>query len=282
YNGTGWAYYFQGSGEIQVASRSFYATAPDTFSLEMSPAEPAVLAEVLRPRTLLDLQDAAVGPDAREAVANATALFASHGRVPHLVNPGILGHLNGSLGDRRLDPSGVSLVRTGSWEANVSPTGIQGTPPVHYLAADGGFAPGGEDPVSIPWWLVGILWLVALVSLGLRARPEAGGFPLWVGALAVVGLFLAWDLRFGSITGTHLTTVDGASIGMVMALAGFQLLALLVAAGLLLAPLSLSLPRWLPPRFERWGRAGAYLAFLFLVLVLPGIVMAAGLLVARL
>lgn len=287
YNGSDWVFYFEGSqdGQVGLVAEGLYAGLRDPVDLDVRETDVDALETVLEPRRLLDLQDAAIGADAREPVDNATALFADRGRVPDLVNGALLGHANGTLGGRELDPETVTTVRVDSLTAQADPQGITGQASVLYRAQGGAISAGLEDPAGVPWVVIAVLVVVAgLAWLAGWDPATTGARERWgLRGLAVGGL-LVWDLRFGSVTGTSaLSTLgDGWDLGVFLALLGFELIAAGLAAVAFYAPASVGLRRGLPPSLNRWGRLGAATVWVLVLVLFPALVIAMGQLVARL
>jgi hypothetical protein len=105
YNGTGWIFYLEASGAVTVNSAGTWADYRERVAVNLTPAGTGPVQRSLEPKVLLDLQDAILGPEAREPVRNATRLFADYGRIPQLVDGAALGFLDGRLAGRSSTPT---------------------------------------------------------------------------------------------------------------------------------------------------------------------------------
>lgn len=287
YNGTDWIFYFQGDQDdrFRLAAQGLFGGLPEGVDVELSEADVDRLRQILDPERLLDLQDAALGADAREPIRNATALFADRGRVPGLLNGALLGHVNGTIGDRSPDPGAVTVVRVDRLVGEVQPQGITGQTTVLHWSQGGAIGQGLDDPAEVPWVWIAVLFVLAGLAwlLGWAPAKPPGWEPWVAGSLAVVGV-VAWDLRFGSVMGTSgiERLLEGGDLGVLMALVGFELIAAGLTALAVYLPLKVGLRRGLPPRWNRWGRLGAATAWGLVLVLLPATVIVIGQLVARL
>lgn len=287
YNGTDWVFYFQGDqdGRFHLAAQGLFGGLREAVDLEVSEADTDRLRPVLDPERLLDLQDAALGADAREPIRNATALFADRGRVPGLLNGALLGHVNGTVGARTPDPGAVTVVRVDQLNGEVQAEGITGQANVLHWSQGGAISQGLDDPAQVPWVWIGVLFAVAGMAwlLGWTPAKPPRWEPWAVTSLAVVGM-VAWDLRFGSVMGTSGLEglVQGGDLGVILALLGFELIAAGLTALAVYLPLKIGLRRGLTPRWNRWGRLGAATGWALILVLLPATVIVIGQLVARL
>ncbi len=284
YNGTGWIFYLEATGTLSLAADGLHAMLPEGTPLTVSPAPLEAFRGAYDPRILLDLQDAVEGPDAREPTSNATGAFGSYGRIPHLVNGALLGPLEGRVGDRQLDRGSVSLVHIEEGAFEVEEGNLTGTATVTFTRSGEGLASGTGSPSDVPWWLIVPLWVAAAALLVLREAPARPGWHRWLGAASSVVVFLAWDLSFNALVGTSALGLIGEApeLGVLLAVLGFEVIALLVAWILVYLPARLALERGLPDRVSAWARPALTGLALLAVWLVPGTIVVLGQLVARL
>lgn len=284
YNGTDWIFYLEASGSARLGADGLHFVLPTPRNVTLAPAGVAAMREALEPRTLLDLQAAAVDPDAREPVENATRLLGQGSRLPPLVDGALLGYLNGTVGGRTLDPNQTSMVSLSKFDGRIEGGNLTGTGEVRFVETAGGIAPGLDDPAGVPWILVALVWVAAGVSIALG--PAAPTRDLRQRSLAAAGFAIAlvvWDGIFTSTLGASAltTSVGQAGLGSVMALAAFEAIALGLAWILLALPIRLAVERWLVDRLAGFVSPAATVALLVFALVSPGSVIAIGRLVAQ-
>lgn len=281
YNGTDWVFYFEDSSTLGVEAGGMHANVTSPVGFEVSPAPRDAFRSANEPRILLDVQDAMLGPDEREPVSNMTRIFSEYGRIPQLSNGAVLGHLEGSVGDRAMNAEGVSLVRVDPGSFRVEAGDLEGEASVVFVRSEGGFASGTGDPVSVPWLLVGALWLGAGVALWLRDGHDPPSWHRFLGVGLGVVAFLAWDLAFHRLVGESGVALafGPARLGEVVAVLGFEVAALGLAWLLVFVPGRVVVERafgawWARPA---WGVVGIVALSVF-----PAAVLAFGFLVARL
>lgn len=284
YNGTDWLFLFEGDGTLQLDAGGIHGRIQGDLDVQLTPAGAPELERVIEPRRLLDLQDAVLGADAREPARNATRIFDDHGRIPHLVDASILGALNGTAGQLELRPEATSLVTLDALEATLTPGNLEGTAQVRFIQTRGEFATGTREPVGAPWAAAALLWIGAAVTLGVRRNPRFPGQGWrWLHRGALVLAFLAWDLRFGSVTGIAWLEAwrSDASLGVVLGLLGFEVIAFALAAVLIYLPARILATRWSPSGWARWTPLAVAALFTLFLLFTPGSVIALGRTVAR-
>lgn len=291
YNGTAFTFLFEGEGGFTLRAGAFHGLVAASLDVALLEADEAALRSALRPRALLDLEEAIEGAEAREPVANVTALLAGVQHVPRFLNGAILGHLEGSVGGAALSGDAITYLRVPRFTGRVEASALTGTGDVAFTVHAQGFAPAGEAPRKPPFVLALVLWAVALAAYVVfrwrehdRRSALAGA---WAGRALVLLAFLAFDFvvkrTLGASAGSLL--LDGAPRGSVVALAVFEVASFALAWLMLAFPLRLALARALAklaPRVAPWasvGSAAALLAFAFLA---PYTVLALGILVARL
>ncbi len=287
YNGTDWIFYFLGDDgdRVPLTAEGVFAGLQQPTHIRVGETDVSRLGPVLEADRLLDLQDAALGADAREPIGNATALFADRGRVPGLLNGALLGHINGTIGDRALDPGMVTVVRVDHLTGRVDRQTISGQASVLHWSKAGSISQGLDDPAQVPWVWIAILGVLASVAWLVGWDPAQP--PRWerwtVRSVVVLGL-VAWDLSFAGVTGTSAgeRLLAGGDLGVILALLGFELIAAGLAALAIYLPLAAGLRRGLPPTWNRWGRIAGATGWLLVLVLLPATVIVLGQLVARL
>lgn len=291
YNGTAFTFLFQGDAAFTLRAGAFHGLVAERLDVALHEADEIALRDALRPRALLDLEEAIEGADAREPVANVTALLASVERVPRFLNGAILGHLEGSVGGATLTGDAITFLRVPRFEGRFESGALAGTGDVAFTVHAQGFAPAGEDPRKPPFVLALALWAVALAAhVVFRWRDEDRRSRLagaWAGRALVLLAFLAFDFvvkrTLGASAGSLL--LDGAPRGSVVALAVFEVASFTLAWLLLALPLRLALARALAkvaPRVAPWASVASAAALLAFAFAAPYSMLALGILVARL
>jgi hypothetical protein len=269
YGGTGFLFRAEGRS-LELRAAGFAARLPGELRLAVGPAAPGTLESAIRPFELLDLEEAAAGPDAREPRGNVSGVLREYGRVAAFLDGAAAGRLEGAVGGVALD-GGLALAR-GTFELRREDGFLRGTGSPQAVIASGAVALDGSGLVGAPWpWVVAILVLCAAVLLLRRAAPSRT-LPMrlaWVAAvvlsLAAVDRFLL-EAAFGTSAAGAVRA--GAPAGTVLALAAFE--AVVVAASFLLLalPVRLVLGRVVPARFllvaeGAWAAVWAFLPALF-------------------
>lgn len=288
YNGTEWYFLLPGEGTLGLTADGLVAVAGGVLDVRLERADEAALRSALRPRALLELQEALVGRDAREPVRNLTALVGDFFRVPHLLNAAVLGHLNGTAEGTPLDPARVSLVRVDALRGSLERGVLTGAAAPRFTVSEAGFAPPGEEPRGAPWaWGVGV-WATAAAALALvPAGPRAPRSPR-LASLAWRALALvAWDSLVRRALGTSAGSliVARAEWGPVLDLIVFEAVAFAIAWLLFVVPVRLVLERSLGHFFPRAlvaARPVAAVTVLVVAALAPWSLLGLGFAVARL
>lgn len=285
YNGTDWVFYLEASGRAELAARGLHAELPMPANLTLRPAGTAAMREALDARTLLDLQSAALDPDEREPVANATRLAGSATRLPPLVDGALLGHLNGTIGERSFDPDETALVGLERMDGEIAGAELTGTLEPRFVRTDAGVAPGLGEPAGVPWLAAVLLWVAAGVTIAVGPAAVVPGLrtrALGIGLFAVA--LVAWDAIFANALGTSAlaASAGAAGLGVVFALAAFEAIAFGLAWLLLALPVRLVGERWLVDRVAPYVGGVATLALLAYAWLQPGAIVSIGRLVAEL
>lgn len=281
FNGTDHGFLFDGPG-LRVEAAGGIGHMPGTLALQVTPGNATALERAMQPYVLLDLQSAALGPDAREARANVSSLLGEFGRVPQFANGAVYGRLAGQAG--RLDLEGeVALLRGDSFRLRWSETSLNGTyEPVLAVTASGvAFGSGGLQ--GFPWLVPWVLWIACAAVLVLRREAPRRPWTfrlVWLGAglLAFVAVDLAvLRARFGA------GALGGSpSLGTSMALAAFAGALVLCAYLLLALPVRVAAGRMVPPRWLLASEAATAALWVFVMLLFPAAFFALGHAVARL
>lgn len=284
YNGTDWMFYVERASTMGIQADGVHANASQALSINVRQAPLDGFRSANDPYVLLQVQDAALGPDRREPVRNMTRVFNEHGRIVHMTNGALMGTLEGDVGAQEFDGQEVSLVRVTELDALLGDAGLEGQGEVVFTRSQEGFAPGTGDPASVPWLLVGALWLAAVAGVVLRDAGKRPGWSRYVGVPLGVVAFLAWDALLYSLVGiSALSLLAGdATLGEWLAVFGFEAVALAVAWGLVYLPGRIALERALPERFVGWARPAWGLALVGAMALWPATVLVMGELVARL
>lgn len=284
YNGTDWVFYMEASGTASWNASGTHAVVPGSTELSLRPAGTAAMRQALDARTLLDLQAAAVGPEQREPMANATALVGDRTRLPPLVDGSLLGYLNGTIGQRTFTPEEVSLVGVDRFDGSVDEGNLTGEADVRFTNTEAGIAPGLEAPSGVPWLAGIVLWVAAGLSMGLGPAPVVTDLRHRTLAAGVFAVALAiWDGVFASAFGASAlsTSVGEAGLGVVLALAAFEVIAFGVAWLWLALPVVLTGHRWLVDKVAVYVAPIATVVLLLVAWWRPGTIVALGRLVAR-
>lgn len=285
YNGTGWIFYLEASGQLGLRAEGAAASVHEASAIGIERAPLADFKAAYEPRRLLDLQDAVLGPDAREPIHNVTRLFGSYGRIPHLVNGALIGYLDGRVGDQTLTPETVSLVHVETADLKLQEARMTGQADISFTRTTQGFGEGAQSPVDVPWWLVGLLWIAAAALLVLRREGiERPAWHRWLGLGSFLVVFPVWDALFNGLVGTSAIGLlgDEPGLGVLLAVLGFELAALAVAWTLVYLPARLALERGVPTRLAAWARPALTVLGLGAMALSPGTVLVMGQLVARL
>ncbi|HWG90504.1 MAG TPA: hypothetical protein VNZ52_06595, partial [Candidatus Thermoplasmatota archaeon] len=291
FNGTDFTFQFNGTGLIGLHAEGVHGILANGVDVTLRPAPPLALRGALAPRTLLDLQEALRGPEAREPVRNLTALLGNFTRVPTVLNGALVGHLNGTVAGTRFSPEEVTLVRVRSLTARLEDRSLTGTAEAVFTVTPAGFAPAGATASSPPWALGVLLWAGALAALLVVPAPSARRRgPWWLRALLLPAFpltFLGWDWLVHGALGTSAGSLylAGEPRGSVAAFLVFEAAGFLLAFLLIAVPLRLAaqrvLGRYVPKATPLSGLVG--LVGLFLTAwAIPFGVLALGFLVARL
>lgn len=284
YNGTGTYFLVLDGADADLVAQGFAAGLEDGVPFRLSPTSPERLRRVLDPYPVLDLQDAILGTDRREAVRNATVHFGV-ARTPHLLNGAAVGRLNGTLGASHLDGGEEAVARFGELDGTLTRDRlvVGGRPEIVLRESSVGLD-GGPDERPL-WGLAAMLWIVGGIAffLGRSWRPPLG----WKRAIEYVlitVLAVVWDLLVAQSVGTSALTLLGRTgeMSSFLRLAVFEAVAFALALVLFYVPLRTLGRRLLPGAFARAASAPAWVLFLLYIAFRPGDVIALGLLVARL
>jgi len=268
YNGTDFAV-VANSPTLDLSTGGFVGSVQGTLSLTVSPGSNGTLEQALRPFALLDLEEAALGPDAREPRGNVSAVFREFGRVPSFIDGAVEGRLNGTFGGLHLDGR-LALVRATRLDLHEADGHLVGTGTPVLVIASRGVAFGGVHPASPPWVAGIVLWAIAVVVLLVRRHAPARRWmhrATWLAA-AIAALYIVDRTVLLPSLGTSALQVIGhhGSGGAILALTAFEVV-LVVAAYLLLAlPARLVAGRLAPKRFL-WAAEGL-IAFVWILLPL--------------
>lgn len=283
YNGTEWIFYLEASGTARLEASGIQIQVPTPANLTLRPAGTAAMREALEPRTLLDLQSATLGPESRQPVANASRLAGDTTRFPPLVDGAILGHLNGTIGERSFTPEETALVSLSRFDANVSGVNLTGTASARFVKTEAGVAPGLSTPSGVPWIPAVVVWILAGVTIAVGPPPPVRSLRDRSLGVAAFGLaLLVWDLLFASAFGTSALSAAGgeAGAGVMLALGAFETIAFGLAWLLLALPARIVGERWLVDRLAGAVSLLATAVLLAYAALDPGAIVAVGRLLA--
>ena len=283
YNGTTTLFRADGRS-LALRAAGFAARLPGDLRITVTPAPAGAMASAIRPFELLELEEAAAGPDAREVRANVTGVLREYGRVPAFLDGAAAGRLNGTVGAVALDGA-IALVR-GSFELQVRGARLVGEGTPEAAITGRGVAIGASGIAGAPWAWGVLAWLACAVVLVLRRAAPSRTVLMrlaWVAAV-VLSLAAVDGALLGAAFGTSASGAlrSGAGPGAVLALAAFE--GVLVAASFLLLglPGRLLVGRVAPARFLLPAEAAWAALWAFLPVLFPATFFALGYAFARL
>lgn len=251
FNGTDYAVVASSPG-LWLAAGGMTASLDLHLDVAVTPATNGTLEQALRPFDLLDLEEAALGPDAREPRGNVSGLFREFGRVPAFVDGALEGRLNGTIGSLGLD-GGLALVRASRLDLQEENGHLVGNATPLIIIAPQGVALDGVHTVGPPWLWGLVFWIAAVVILAARrAAPVRTWFHriVWLVAAALMAWIADATVLRPALGASALSEIgQHASGGPILALATFTVVLVLAAYFLLALPLRSVLGRLMPTRF---------------------------------
>lgn len=259
YNGTAWQFLFGGAGSVQVVANGYHASVGTSFDFQLEPMLPSEVNDATRPHVMLALQEAIIGPDAREAIGNLTDQLRLS-RSPVFFNGAVVGLLNGTVHGHRLSGEPVAHARFDSLVGRVTGDQLTATGKLNMLVVEDGIW-FDDEPGDVPWTLGITIWILALAAffLGRSAPPRT-----WVNRvsdlIAPLIIFLVTNWVLAAQVGTGALALawsgdygPGASLRLVV----FAIIAALGVLALIYLPVRLAVRHVVPERLAWTAAPGA-------------------------